>query len=45
MLLDALGVEFLDGLRQADRYEIKDGRLILYDGRKLLLTLRGEPKS
>lgn len=37
--------EFLDGLRQADRYEIKDGRLILYDGRKLLLTLRGEPKS
>ena len=37
--------EFLDGLRRADRFEIKDGRLFLYDGRKLLLTLRGEAKS
>ena len=37
--------EFLDGLRQADRYEIKDGKLFLYDGKKLLLTLRGEAKS
>ncbi len=37
--------EFLDGLRTADRYEIKDGRLFLYGGKKLLLTLRGEAKS
>ncbi len=34
--------EFFDGLRDADRYEIKDGRLFLYEGRKLLLTFRGE---
>lgn len=37
--------EFLDGLRTANRYEIKDGRLFLYDGKKPLLTLRGEAKS
>lgn len=36
--------EFLDGLRNANRYEIRDGRLFLYGGRKLLLTLRGENK-
>ena len=37
--------EFLDWLRDTDRYEIKDGRLFLYDGNKLLLTLRGEAKN
>lgn len=37
--------EFLDGLRSADRYEIKDGRLFLYDGKRLLLTLRRETKG
>jgi heat shock protein HslJ len=37
--------EFLDGLRAANRFEIKDGRLFLYRGRNLLLTLRGEAKS
>lgn len=37
--------EFFDGLRVADRYEIRDGRLFLYKGRKLMLTLRGEAKS
>lgn len=37
--------EFLNGLRDADRYEIKDSRLFLYDGKKLLLTLRGEAKN
>lgn len=37
--------EFLDGLRRADRYELKDGRLFLYDRRNLLLTFRGEAKS
>jgi heat shock protein HslJ len=37
--------EFLDGLRTANRFEIKDGRLFLYRGRNLLLTLRGEAKS
>lgn len=37
--------EFLDGLRTANSFEIKDGRLMLYKGRNLLLTLRGEAKS
>lgn len=37
--------EFFDGLRSSDRYEIKDGRLFLYKGRQLTLTLRGEAKS
>jgi heat shock protein HslJ len=37
--------EFLDGLRTANRFEIKDGRLFLYRGRDLLLTLRGEAKG
>lgn len=37
--------EFLDGLRTASRFEIKNGRLFLYRGRNLLLTLRGEAKS
>ncbi len=36
--------EFLDGLRDANRYEISDKRLRLYNKDKLLLTLRGEPK-
>lgn len=37
--------EFLDGLRAANRFEIRDGRLLLYRGSSLLLTLRGEAKS
>jgi heat shock protein HslJ len=37
--------EFLDGLRNANRYDIKDGRLRLYRKNQLLLTLRGEPKG
>lgn len=37
--------EFFDGLRAANRYEIRNGRLFLYNGRNLLLTLRGEAKS
>lgn len=37
--------EFFDGLRAANRFEIKNGRLFLYKGPNLLLTLRGEPKS
>ena len=37
--------EFLDGLRESDRYEIRDGRLFMYDGKRLMLTLRGEPKN
>ena len=36
--------EFLDGLRNANRYEIKDERLRLFSAGKLLLTFRGEPK-
>lgn len=36
--------EFLDGLRSATRYEIKDGKLILYQDRRLLLTFTGEAK-
>jgi heat shock protein HslJ len=36
--------EFLDGLRAAKRYEIRDGHLRLFSSNKLLLTFRGEPK-
>ncbi len=36
--------EFLNGLRSANRHEIKNGRLFLYQKKKLLLTLRGENK-
>jgi len=36
--------EFLAGLRATDKFEIRDGRLFLYRGRGLLLTLRGETK-
>ncbi len=34
----------LNGLRNANRYEIRDGRLYLYRGTNLLLTFRGERK-
>jgi heat shock protein HslJ len=37
--------EFLDGLRNANRYEIIENRLRLYRRNELLLTLRGEPKG
>ena len=37
--------EFLDGLRNATRYEISDGHLHLYRKNVLLLTFRGEPKG
>ena len=36
--------EFLAGLQNANRYEIKASRLHLYRGRQLLLTFRGENK-
>ena len=36
--------EFFEGLRTANRFEIKDERLFLYRGKELLLTLRGEAK-
>jgi heat shock protein HslJ len=36
--------EFLDGLRETNRYEIQKGRLLLYRNQRLLLTLRGERK-
>jgi heat shock protein HslJ len=36
--------EFLDGLRETNRYEIQRGRLLLYRNQRLLLTLRGERK-
>jgi heat shock protein HslJ len=44
---DKMAVErdFLDGLRNTDRYEIENGRLLLYKGPRLLLTLRGVAKS
>ncbi len=32
--------EFLDGLRSANRYNIRNGKLFLYRGNVLLLTLR-----
>ena len=37
--------DFFEGLRSANRYEIRDGRLRLFRGNTLLLTLRGERKS
>ena len=37
--------EFLDGLRDADRFVSDGDRLQLYKGRKLLLTFRGTDKS
>ena len=36
--------EFLDGLRNADRFEIKADELMLYRHRKLLLTFAGRKK-
>lgn len=36
--------QFLDGLRDANRYEISNGLLRLYRDRRLVLTLRGERK-
>lgn len=36
--------EFLDGLRETNRYELQRGRLLLYRNQRLLLTLRGERK-
>lgn len=36
--------EFLDGLRDANRYEIVRGRLRFYRNQRLILTLRGERK-
>jgi heat shock protein HslJ len=43
---DRMDVErsLLNGLRNANRYEIRDGRLYLYRGQNLLLTFRGERK-
>ncbi len=40
----AIEREFLDGLRIANRYEIKGGRLMLFRNQRLLLTLDGEAK-
>lgn len=36
--------DMLEGLRNASRYEIRDGRLNLYSSREVLLTFRGENK-
>ena len=36
--------EFLDGLRQANRYEIARGKLMLYRNQRLLLTFAGQNK-
>ena len=36
--------EFLDGLRQANRYDIERGKLMLYRNQRLLLTFQGERK-
>lgn len=36
--------EFLEGLRQANRYEIKRGSLVLYRNDRLLLSFNGEAK-
>ncbi len=41
----AIERDFFDGLRKANRYDIRDGRLRLFQGSTLLLTLRGERKS
>jgi heat shock protein HslJ len=40
----AIERQFLDGLRNANRYEIKRDRLMLYRNTQLLLTLAGENK-
>lgn len=37
--------EFFDGLREANRYQIREGRLFLYRNNTILLTLRGEAKT
>jgi heat shock protein HslJ len=36
--------QFLDGLQSVNRYEIRDGKLLLYRDKQLRLTLRGEQK-
>lgn len=36
--------DMLDGLQQANRFDIRDSRLFLYRGNELLLTFRGEKK-
>ncbi len=36
--------QFLDGLETTNRYEIRDGKLHLYQNKRLLLTLNGEAK-
>ena len=36
--------DFLDGLRSADRYEVKGDKLMLYRRNKLLLTFTGRKK-
>lgn len=43
---DRMDIErsFLSGLRDANRFEIKNGKLLLYKGKELLLTFRGENK-
>jgi heat shock protein HslJ len=35
---------FLDGLRETNRFKIRDGKLMLYRNERLLLTLTGESK-
>ena len=37
--------DFFDGLRAANRFDVSDGRLRLFRGKTLLLTLRGERKN
>ena len=36
--------QFLDALRATNRYEIERGKLMLYQNRRLLVTLNGEAK-
>ena len=36
--------QFLDGLQKTNRYEIQHGNLMLYENKRLLLTLIGEAK-
>jgi heat shock protein HslJ len=36
--------EFLDGLENANRYEIQRDKLMLYQNNRLLLTFSGERK-
>lgn len=40
----AIEREFLNGLREANRYEIRRGKLMLYRSNRLLLTLDGQAK-